>query len=278
MNEASARAVIEQYDGVLLDAFGVLVDSERALPGAAELVAWLEAESRPYAVVTNDASRLPESVAQKLGRGGIRVEPDRILTSGQLLEPFFRQRGLAGSRCIVLGPPDAFEYVRRAGGEPFDYTAARAAAFDALVIGDESGYPFLEAVDAILGPLVEAFRSDRAPRLVVPNPDLVYPKPYHGLGLASGGVAALFEVILAAKVPQHPARRFERLGKPQPDLFEAGRRRLGCQRLVMFGDTPATDIAGARAAGLDAALVLTGVTRSAEGVEPAPDWVVSGLA
>lgn len=277
MKEASARAVASRYDGVLLDAFGVLVDSEGALPGAAELVAWLDAESRPFVVVTNDASRLPESVADKLRRGGIDVGPDRILTSGQLLTSYFRREGLTGARCVVLGPPDSVEYVRRAGGEAVDHRAARDGPFDVLVIGDESGYPFLEAIDDVLGPLVAAFRAGRPPRLVVPNPDVVYPKPNLGLGLASGGVASIFETVLAAKVPEHPDRRFARLGKPQRDLFDAGRAQLGIDRAVMFGDTPATDLAGARAAGLDAALVLTGVTRTADGVTPAPDWVVRSL-
>jgi HAD superfamily hydrolase (TIGR01450 family) len=277
MKEAAARTVAEQYEGVLLDAFGVLVDSAGALPGAAELVAWLDAESRPFVVVTNDASRLPESVAAKLRRGGIEVGPDRILTSGQLLAPYFRREGLVGARCVVLGPPDSVEYVRRAGGDPVSHRAVEDGPFDVLVIGDESGYPLLEAIDDVLGPLVDAFREDRAPRLVVPNPDVVYPKPNRGLGLASGGVASIFESVLAAKVPDHPSRHFARLGKPHPDLFEVGRQRLGCNQVVMFGDTPATDLAGARAAGLDAALVLTGVTRSAEGVQPAPDWVVRSL-
>jgi len=264
---------------LILDAFGVLVDSEGAISGAPEFVDWLDARGLPFVVVTNDASRLPESVVQKLALAGIEVEPDRVLTSGMLLERYFRAEGLDGARCVVLGPEDAFEYVRRSGGEPIDHGAARSAAFDVLVIGDESGYPLLQAIDDILGPLVEAFEAGRPPKLIVPNPDLVYPKPNRALGLASGGVASIFETVLADRFPDHPGRHFRRLGKPHPDLFAEGRARLGGGQVVVFGDTPATDIAGARAEGLDSALVLTGVTRRPDLPHHLePTWVVEDLS
>jgi len=265
------------HDGVLLDAFGVLVDSEGSIAGAPEFVRGLEASGVPYLVVTNDASRRPETVSDKLQRGGLSVSPDRILTSGLLLERYFEARDLRGARCIVLGPADSRSYVERAGGVIVTPDEARSD-LDVVVIGDESGFPFLETVDAVLGPLVDAFERGRPPRLVVPNPDLVYPKPDRGLGLASGGVAAIFEAVLASKFPNHPGIRFDRLGKPAPELFVAGRERLGANRVVMFGDTPATDVAGAQSAGIAAALVLTGVTRSwPEDADPKPDWILPDL-
>jgi HAD superfamily hydrolase (TIGR01509 family) len=61
----------------------------------------------------------------------------------------------------------------------------------------------------------------------------------------------------------HDARlAFDRLGKPEPHLFAEAARRLAIEpaRLVMVGDQLETDIAGARAAGIDAAL-LAGVSR-----------------
>jgi glycerol-1-phosphatase len=56
-------------------------------------------------------------------------------------------------------------------------------------------------------------------------------------------------------------RRPEVVGKPHPPLFDRARARTGAHTL-MVGDRLDTDIAGARAAGLDTLLVLTGVARA----------------
>jgi ribonucleotide monophosphatase NagD (HAD superfamily) len=53
------RALLDRFDGVLLDAYGVLVDSGGVLPGARELIDELARRALPYAIVTNDASRSP---------------------------------------------------------------------------------------------------------------------------------------------------------------------------------------------------------------------------
>jgi len=43
----------------------------------------------------------------------------------------------------VLGPVDSVQYVEQAG----EQVVPPAELFDVLVIGDESGFPFLETVD-----------------------------------------------------------------------------------------------------------------------------------
>ena len=71
-----------------------------------------------------------------------------------------------------------------------------------------------------------------------------------------------------------------RLGKPNTPIFEDAIRRLGTSRVVMVGDTLETDIAGARAAGLDAVWIETGVTSTIPETAPAhlrPTWRMAGL-
>jgi ribonucleotide monophosphatase NagD (HAD superfamily) len=53
-------------------------------------------------------------------------------------------------------------------------------------------------------------------------------------------------------------------GKPARPLLDETVRRVGGRRPLMVGDRLDTDIEGARAAGLDSLLVLTGVTGLAE--------------
>lgn len=49
------------------------------------------------------------------------------------------------------------------------------------------------------------------------------------------------------------------LGKPYPEIYAFARRLLGPGRLLAVGDSLEHDIAGAAAAGLETALVRTGV-------------------
>jgi ribonucleotide monophosphatase NagD (HAD superfamily) len=156
----------------------------------------------------------------------------------------------------VLGPTDSQRYVELAGGEvvPVD------ATFDALVIGDESGFPFLDTVDAAVTSLFRFIDADRSIHLILPNPDLIYPSGVDSFGIASGGVALLIEAALKRRYRDRPGLEFVRLGKPHPPLYEAAIERAGTRHVVMIGDQLETDIAGANACGIDSALVTTGVS------------------
>ncbi|HEY0715794.1 MAG TPA: hypothetical protein VGF45_24130, partial [Polyangia bacterium] len=50
-------ALLERYETFFLDAYGVLVRSSGALPGAAEFLARLRQAGRPHFILSNDASR-----------------------------------------------------------------------------------------------------------------------------------------------------------------------------------------------------------------------------
>jgi glycerol-1-phosphatase len=268
-------ALLDRYDAVLFDAYGVLVHGAGALPGAADLLDRLNRDGKPYFVVTNDASKLPATAASRYQGFGLPIDASRILTSGMLLASHFAGHGLRGRRCAVLGPPDSARYVAEAGGD----VVPPDQRFDVLVIGDESGFPFLDWADAALSSLFDAIDAGRPVHLVVPNPDLIYPGG-GGFGFAAGTIANMFEGALALRYPDRTDLRFVRLGKPNTPIFEDAIRRLGTARVVMVGDTLETDIAGARAAGLDAAWIATGVTAGIPASTPVhlrPTWRISGL-
>ena len=54
------------------------------------------------------------------------------------------------------------------------------------------------------------------------------------------------------------------VGKPKPQMFQTALDRLGPGRALVVGDRIGSDLAGAAAAELDGALVLTGVTTRAQ--------------
>jgi len=71
------------------------------------------------------------------------------------------------------------------------------------------------------------------------------------------------------------------VGKPERIMFDIAREALaGCTRIGVIGDHLTADIQGAKRAGLDAILVLTGATSQAD-LERAPippDLVLDSLA
>jgi len=274
--ETSVRQLVDRYEAVLLDAYGVLVHASGAFPGARELVEFLNDREVPFWVVTNDASRLPKTAADKYRGFDIPVDPDRVITSGQLLTPFFEDRDLTGADCAVLGTDDSVTYVERAGGEIVD---VRTDEFDVLVMGDDAGFPFRESMDAALTRLIERFDADDPPVLVLPNPDLIFQRGPDNYGFAVGSLAEMIERVLGERFPSREPT-FERLGKPHPPIYREALRRAGTDEVVMIGDQLATDIAGASTAGLDSVFVPGGVSTleaALSGSEVRPDWVLRDL-
>jgi len=258
LQEITIETLIDRYEVLLLDAFGVLVHSSGTLAGAAELITKLNRAAKPYYIVTNDASRLPATAAARFLSMGLAIEADRIITSGALLKGYFAKNRLTGSRCVVLGPEDSVRYVELAGG----VVVSPEEAFDVLVIGDESGFPFVETVDTVLTGLIRKLDHGENVHLVLPNPDLIYPKSDQGFGITGGGIALILEAALDQRYPERSTLRFDRLGKPYAVIFKEALRRSGTRNMVMIGDQLATDIRGAHAFGLDSVLVGSGITNT----------------
>ena len=255
--------ILQRYDALLLDAYGVFMNTSGAIEGAQAAMDRIAAAGHPFWIVTNDASRLPETSAARYRRFGFDIDEEQVLTSGRLLERHFADNDLVGDRCIVLGPDDSEEYVRRAGGRVVSPTDDA----EVLVIADEEGYPFVESIDAVISQLFRRIDAGSPLRLILPNPDLFYPKGDGQFGITSGSVAHLLEGVLRRRYPARSDLRFTPLGKPHAPMFDEARRRAGTTRLVMVGDQLATDILGANRAGIDSVLVGTGVTPWDDGFE-----------
>lgn len=268
-------SLISRYDGILIDAYGVLVDKTGALPGARELLATLDRDAKPWLVVTNSASRLPETLSAELDALGVHVPAERLVTSGSLLPAVFSQRGLAGQRCVVMGPEDSRVYVERAGGIPValhDDTDA-----EVLVVADQKGVRCPEDLDRAASLMLRRLDAGKPLELLLCNPDLLYPVAPRRFGFTAGGLAAMLEAVLVERYPDG-GPRFVRLGKPYRPIFDAARRRLGVERLLMIGDQLGTDILGANRCGIDSALVLTGLgAGSATRQDIRPTWYLSSL-
>lgn len=261
--------LLDRYDAVLLDAYGVLNDAGGALPGAAELVGELDRRGMPWLVLTNDCSRLPATIAARLTRFGVPVPADRVVSSGVLLAA----RDLGGKRTIVLGTDESRELARAAGATVVA-PADRGAPVEVIVVADDAGFDLLPDTEATISAAARALDAGVALELILPNPDLFYPKPGGEVGLTAGAIAALVELALERLRPGAP--RFVPLGKPHRPIYDEARRRVA-GNILAVGDSIDTDVAGAVAAGLDVAYLESAVGRRRPGVPPEPTWVLRTL-
>ena len=265
------QRLIDSFDVFFLDAYGVLVNARGALPGAREFLGRLRDAGKSILLLSNDASRLPETSSRRYQKFGLDLAVDQIVTSGHMLEGYFAETGLRGKRCIVLGTEDSRIYTREAGGvvtTPDDDSA------EVIILADDDDYPFLETINQAITVLLRRLSRGQETHLVMPNPDVVYPSGEDAFGICSGAIAAMFEAAARLRDPSGKVRAIP-LGKPHPPMFQAALRRFADhdpKRIVMVGDQLGADILGANRAGLASVLILTGLSRESEiagsGVKP----------
>lgn len=252
----TVTALLERYDALLLDAYGVLVDKSGALPGASALIERLNRTGKPYFILTNSAARLPHTLAADFAAWGLAIPAERIITSGLLLRAHFQAHNLQGARCAVLGPEDATHYCMQAGGEVVTLGANMEA--EVVVLADQKGFEVLEGMNHVLSLALRRLDTGQPLHLILCNPDLIYPVAVQQYGFTAGGLALMLEGVLQQRYPGSEMQFF-RLGKPHSPIFEEAARRAGSHALVMVGDQLATDILGARRFGIDSVLVGTGL-------------------
>ncbi|MEI9425854.1 HAD-IA family hydrolase, partial [Mesorhizobium sp. Cs1299R1N1] len=136
--------------------------------------------------------------------------------------------------------------------------AETAETFDTLVVLDDEGFDFKRAADRILSVFHRRLiETDEMPRIITANANIVYPGKDGSLLFGPGIIGPMLEAGLAPFGA--PPISVEFVGKPGRAIFDECIARAGTDRLLMVGDQLDTDIKGAKAAGLDALLVTSGL-------------------
>lgn len=239
----SLEQLAERYDAFFLDSYGVLNRAEEVIPGAAEGVAWLKARGKRVFVVTNNAALAEEDNRDLLNSIGIPLEPGEVVCSGSLLARERPNLGIDGP-VFFMGLPSARSYLEEAGLEATDDPSATRV----VVMASSRGYRMRRIAEA------QRILHREGSLLVVLNPDAIAPRP--------GGVMARVSGVTARSLARETGCQVALLGKPFGEIYDLAIERSGVSRdrVVALGDTLATDILGARNAGIDCGLVLTGVT------------------
>jgi glycerol 3-phosphatase-2 len=240
MLEESATPVIEAHDLVMFDLDGVVYVGGEAIDGVADHIDRVRETGRHVAFVTNNASRTPAQVAEKLTGVGVAAEAADVVTSAQAAARVLVEAHGEGARILLLGGEGLRVALLEAGLEPTDDPVD--------VVAVASGYgPDVRWRDIMR---VSTLVRDGLP-YVASNADLTIPTPY---GLAPGHGVLVRTITGFAGVEATVA------GKPEKPLMEETVLRVGGDRPIMVGDRLDTDIEGAHAIAAPSLLVLTGVT------------------
>jgi HAD superfamily hydrolase (TIGR01450 family) len=253
---------IRPYDHVLLDLDGCLWVGDDACEGAAEAVTALREAGAQVLFLTNDVRHAPEDFVRKLWRLGFQASLAEVVTVGAALQ--FHLSGRDRASAFVVGSQALIDHVAEAGLRILNRTPFATRA-DVVVLGahEDLGYDELRiATQAVL----------RGAELVAATRDRTFPMA-DGPWPATGAVLAAIETATGRTADLV-------VGKPEPAMYETARDRLGPGRMLAVGDLLEVDVAGARRAGLDSALVLTGGTsrEAATAADPQPTHVADSLA
>jgi HAD superfamily hydrolase (TIGR01450 family) len=240
---------------VLCDLDGVVWRADTPIVAAPGAVARLRAAGHRVVFVSNNSFVPVSGVEAKLARFGIPADGD-VFTSAQAAARLVAP----GERVLLIGGPGIAGELAAVGAEVVE--PGDDAPVDAVVVGLDPSFTY----DA----LARATRALRhGARLIGTNGDTTYPTAD---GVIPGAGSLLAAVAAAGGVPAVVA------GKPHAAMVEVVRDALGIGPWdVMVGDRADTDGAFARALGCRFALVLSGVTASAAGVDPMPDLVAAHL-
>jgi glycerol-1-phosphatase len=252
---------LEPYDTFLLDLDGCVWVGDEPTPGAVEAVNALRAAGRRLAFVTNDARHGEEDFVRKLWRLGFQAAREEVVTVGGALQHVLAESQHATA--FVVGSVAVHRHVTDAGLRILNGSDLADRA-DVVVLSGHERFDFSELKGAVQAAL-------RGAHVVCTGRDATFPMP-DGPWPGTGAVVAAVEAAAGVAA--------QSVGKPEPQLFLTALDRVGNGRALVVGDRIDADVGGARAAGLDGAIVLTGATTAAmaRDADPAPAFVAETLA
>ncbi|MBO3724268.1 HAD hydrolase-like protein [Actinomyces bowdenii] len=247
----SARPLDEAHDVALLDLDGVCFAGEARVPHAADSVNAARRRGMRLSFVTNNASRTPRAVVDKLAANGIEATAAEVFSAAMDGAALLGEHVPAGSTVLVVGG----QGVRQAlADEGFVVTSTAQDHPAAVVQGWDPGVDWAMLSEA-------AYAIGRGALHVATNLDSTLPTE-RGFALGNGSLVA---AVVNATGKQPLAG-----GKPTPGIYRRALARSGGTRPLAIGDRLNTDLVGARTAGFPGLHVLTGVSTARDVVLAAP--------
>ncbi|MBG9911871.1 HAD family hydrolase [Bacillus xiamenensis] len=248
-----------KYKGYLIDLDGTMYKGTEKIEEAGQFVHKLNELNIPYLFVTNNSSRTPKQVAEKLVSFDIPATEEQVFTTSMATANYIAEQKKDAS-VYVIGEEGIKQAIEEKG-----LSFAQEDA-DFVVVGIDRGITYEKLA-------VGAIAIRQGAQFVSTNGDIAIPTE-RGLLPGNGSLTSVLTVTTTVQ-PTF-------IGKPESIIMEQAMRVLGTDvsETLMVGDNYDTDIIAGMNAGMDTLLVHTGVTTKEllQQVERQPTYVIDSLS
>lgn len=241
--------IMEQFDLILLDSYGVLCRGSTPIEGAVEAIQQLRKHHIPLCVVSNDTLTNHAVAAAKYHTRGFDFTGDEVLTSLDITERYLTTLTNQGTMAVIAPLEHPSNHLLEGTVRLNGCNGEIPDKVDTLLFLTGAGWTAKMQEN-----LVDS-ANGRQFELAVGNPDIGAPHGDH--------ITATPGYFLADLVEQTAQRAKPTLfGKPDRSIFAmaiAPHQITDPSRVLMVGDTLYTDILGGNAMGFKTLLLQCGV-------------------
>lgn len=247
------------YKGYLIDLDGTIYLGNEPIEAGKRFVDRLKAADIPFLFVTNNTTKTPDAVKDRLSKQfDIDVPSETIYTASLATVDYMKDKNL-GNKVYVIGE-----------------TGLKDAIFSSGFVLDEENPDYVVvALDTELTYeklAVATLAIQKGAHFIGTNPDKNIPTD-RGLMPGAGSLIASIEISTQTSATY--------IGKPESIMMEKALERLNLSRMdvMMVGDNYETDIRAGIDNDIDSLLVLTGFTKEKDvpTLPIAPTHVVNSL-
>ena len=285
-------SVADLYDTFFVDMYGVLFDGSELYSGTLATLKKLKEMGKKIVLVSNTSQLSSDAMRGYTERGMNRgTHYDHFVTAGELLhnilvyhkDAFNKQIGkeLSTVKCLFMGNINVFKDTGISRADMYEeadlvYVASPRSHYGSVRVDnlyDENGNKV--EIEEFLDRDWKTLRDDQGRQglaefalqleklavlgktLFLSNPDVFAPfridDGKHPVA-TQGAIGFYYEKVFRGKVLY--------FGKPFVEIFEFAKKVSSSEndKILMIGDTLWTDVLGAHNAGIDSALVMTGVS------------------